>query len=72
MPNGVVAPGNVLPAPNKSLVLAPMIGLTKREARSEDFSGSPRNLQPSHDPARAKIERFANDLREIDHFSASL
>jgi len=72
MPNGVVEPGNVLPAPSKSLVLAPMIGLMKREARSDVFRGSPRNRQPSHDPARAKIEPFANDRLEIDHFSGGL
>jgi hypothetical protein len=72
MPNGVVEPGNVLPAPNKSLVLAPMIGLMKREARPDAVSGSPRNRQPNHDPARAKMELFANDLLDIDHFSRGL
>jgi len=72
MPNGVVEPGKVLPAPSKSLVLAPMIGLMKRETRPDAISGSPRNRQPSHDPARAKAELFANDLLEIDHFSRGI
>ena len=72
MPNGVVEPGNVLPAPSKSLVLAPMIGLMKREARPDATSGSPRNPRPSHDPARVKMELFANDLLDIDHVSRGL
>jgi len=69
MPNGVAEPGNVLPAPNKSLVLAPMIGLMKREARSDAISDWPRSRQPSHLPARAKMEFFANDLLEIGQLS---
>ena len=69
MPNGVAEPGNVLPAPSKSLVLVPMIGLMKREARSDAISDWARNRQPSHDPARAKMEFFANDLLEIDQLS---
>jgi DNA-binding PadR family transcriptional regulator len=54
MPKGVVEPGKVLPAPGNSLVLAPMNGLIKRDARPGFFRGSPRNRHPSHDPARAK------------------
>jgi hypothetical protein len=53
-------------------VLAPMIGLMKREARAVGFSRSPRNRQPSKEPAKARMEPFANDLREINHFSDSL
>ena len=74
MPNGVVAPGKVLPAPSNSLVLAPMIGLIKLEARpaaSQRFSAQARlvNSQRNAIPIR---EFFVNSRREIDRCVAGL
>src|SRR5580692_10584782 len=66
MPNGVVAPGNVLPAPSKSLVLAPMMGLMKRETRFEALSDAPGRWRAIQRDAIPMSEPFVNDRREID------
>ena len=65
MPNGVAAPGNVLPSPNNELVLAPMSGLMYREARLVSFRGTASSLRRDKSDDNQMRVPLLNDRRVI-------